>query len=632
MNSSHHPLAEALTAEPFTLYGDQPCELPAGRDLACCLVEGRKLGALYHLAIRTCDDEEEAKRYVAAWEQLAASESKSDVLPKLVKTGRDREFARYVSEEISGEPVTRYVMRNGRFSPVRAAELTLSLADGLLAIGSDFLSAVTFGPESVWVVGESASGDGLRLVIGDLGFVFAEEGADSQNHRLFCDLLCYLAGCEKAGAAQAAGLPDVYGCGSSLADLAKCLRGYLEQQPQSAISKRWDRVTAPMPMRDAFAVNQVESRVPESPSVNVITKKGDDDGEIIRGLIREMAPDSGTRSRKKRRSKGERKAGQVLPLAAGLMVLVGVGALYFTMDDPVGDVTKWLSNFRPKKTQAFEGASSDSATAKTDDLMVAGADPSRNEDLVAPSVDSDFIEEMDDDTPEAALLLSRYHEKQGDLELAGEARKKFAVAKNRPDTITDMAKKIFDDGDAPAEDLAKARKMFLDAAELGDSNAKYYAGECLIFGRGGDVDYLRGVQFLSESSADGNAQAMDLLGVCYIRGWGVERDDERAFELFNQAVELEYLPAKYNLGVRYFLGQGVDRNVNKAADIFEEGSRQGDANCMLVLARCYEKGIGRELDTQKAMVWYVASAKKGHPEAVRWCEENQISSIVATTG
>ena len=199
--------------------------------------------------------------------------------------------------------------------------------------------------------------------------------------------------------------------------------------------------------------------------------------------------------------------------------------------------------------------------------------------------------------------------------------------RGRPDKLREAGQRTFENPAASDADKARARQWFIDAGNQGDPESLFYAGECLIRGKGGDKDPVGGAELLLRAVARGEARAMDLLGVCYTRSWGVERDDKKAVGLFELAIENGNVASYYNLGARYAQGQGVERDPEKAADLFEQGAKGGDAQCMMLLGRCFENGYGREEDSQKAIYWFSKAAKKGHTAAVEWCRKNKVDYL-----
>lgn len=233
------------------------------------------------------------------------------------------------------------------------------------------------------------------------------------------------------------------------------------------------------------------------------------------------------------------------------------------------------------------------------------------------------IQEAASINPKAQDILVLHYRNTGNwnLEIATLARQ----GKNgQPAKLSEAGERIFQNPGATEADQKMAREYFVEAAKAGHSGAQFFAGECMIFGKGGDKNYAQGTYYLRQAIDQGDARAMDLLGVCHIRGWGVARDDKRAVDLFQGAIDNGNIPAYYNLGARYAQGQGVERDPDKAAELFTTGSEKGNAHCMLVLARCYEAGYGREQDDAKAKHWFSKAAEKGNPDAIKWCSENNI--------
>lgn len=249
-------------------------------------------------------------------------------------------------------------------------------------------------------------------------------------------------------------------------------------------------------------------------------------------------------------------------------------------------------------------------------------------------------EDKQDYAPEEIATLkkaSTYNTKAGDI-LVKHYRKtgnwNFEIAtlvkqgrNDRPEKLSEAGKRIFENPSSTEADHKKAREYFIEAAKLGDKSGQFFAGECMILGRGGSKDLPQGTFYLRQAIDKGDPRAMDLLGVCYVRGWGVRRDDEKAVELFQSAVDNGNVPAYYNLGARYAQGQGVERDPVKAAELFSEGSEKGNAHCMLVFARCLDAGYGRDRDMEKAKYWFSRSAEKGNIEAIEWCKENDLDYL-----
>lgn len=85
---------------------------------------------------------------------------------------------------------------------------------------------------------------------------------------------------------------------------------------------------------------------------------------------------------------------------------------------------------------------------------------------------------------------------------------------------------------------ATALKIWLAAAEEGDTRAQNYVGEIYEKGLGTDPDYAKAVSWYRKAADQGFAQAQLNLGYLYEQGLGVPKDAGRAAELYANAAGL----------------------------------------------------------------------------------------------
>ena len=81
-----------------------------------------------------------------------------------------------------------------------------------------------------------------------------------------------------------------------------------------------------------------------------------------------------------------------------------------------------------------------------------------------------------------------------------------------------------------------------------------------------------------------------------------------------------HLGAKKELARRLMKGEGVEKNEVKAVSFLEDCATLGDADAMLMLAKCYVFGRGREQNVKRAMVLVSDSAKNKNEEALSLME------------
>lgn len=204
------------------------------------------------------------------------------------------------------------------------------------------------------------------------------------------------------------------------------------------------------------------------------------------------------------------------------------------------------------------------------------------------------------------------------------AKAKRENAQDAPSVVREKAKKLLSSS-AEGESAEKAISLLEEAASRNDAEARYLLGEAYLVGKVVGKDESRAAAELLKAAQQGSARAADLLGVCYMRGWGVKIDHENAVKFFRQAVDLGLASAHYNLGARFAQGQGVPKDPAKAASIFRKGAELGDSVSMMLFGRCYETGFGLDRNDSKARYWHRKSALAGNSEAAEWCRKNGVS-------
>ena len=73
--------------------------------------------------------------------------------------------------------------------------------------------------------------------------------------------------------------------------------------------------------------------------------------------------------------------------------------------------------------------------------------------------------------------------------------------------------------------------------------------------------------------------------------------------------------AKRRMAKRLLIGDGVDKDEAKAVSILEDCVARGDADAMIMLAKCCALARGMEHDIQRAETLISESAKNGNREA-----------------
>ena len=140
-----------------------------------------------------------------------------------------------------------------------------------------------------------------------------------------------------------------------------------------------------------------------------------------------------------------------------------------------------------------------------------------------------------------------------------------------------------------SQDYEKAKELFEQSANLGNTWAISNLGYMYYFGQGVLQDYEKAKEFYEKSASLGNDKSMCILGAMYYSGLGVLQDYEKAKKLFEQSANLGNTYAMNNLGNMYELGEGVSRDYTKAKELYEKAYKKGNKDAKEYLDRLTKK-------------------------------------------
>lgn len=145
-------------------------------------------------------------------------------------------------------------------------------------------------------------------------------------------------------------------------------------------------------------------------------------------------------------------------------------------------------------------------------------------------------------------------------------------------------------------------------------------GVAFLLGRGVQADVARGVDYLEEADADGQAdeRTLFLLGGAYQRGWDVrEPDAKRAFGYYRRAAERGHPESCWQVGLAHLRGAGATKDDALAFDWFVRAAEAGDVRGEVSAAVLLSQGRGVVEDDAQARVRFERAAKRGSPQALR---------------
>jgi TPR repeat protein len=160
----------------------------------------------------------------------------------------------------------------------------------------------------------------------------------------------------------------------------------------------------------------------------------------------------------------------------------------------------------------------------------------------------------------------------------------------------------------------------LQAAELGNTEAKHRVAELVLIKKNPLADEAQAESYLRKAAAVGNVDACLLLSrVLFERGACAE-----ARRIIAPAAKTDHVTAIHQLGLLYCMEKESQANPEEAVECFERAALLGNARAMVSLARCLETGFGTEPSFTEASRWMKLAASAGDAEARAWCQSRQV--------
>ena len=165
-------------------------------------------------------------------------------------------------------------------------------------------------------------------------------------------------------------------------------------------------------------------------------------------------------------------------------------------------------------------------------------------------------------------------------------------------------------------DKSKAFELLSFGAENGVLSAKAAIGMMLLNGEGCTLNPELGFQKLEESFNSGYLNAGNHISDVYFEGKLVPGDIELAHEWLQKVADSGDERSMAILGHYLVTGSHGKTDTAKGLDLLEQATRLQYLPAYLWLGTLYKKGLGVELDAEKAIEWF----KKGIKAGCRDCQ------------
>lgn len=174
------------------------------------------------------------------------------------------------------------------------------------------------------------------------------------------------------------------------------------------------------------------------------------------------------------------------------------------------------------------------------------------------------------------------------------------------DTLREQAKTAYFSGD-----LESSLSVFLTLSETGDAESQYYAGLIYLTEGWSGINREKAMSYLTTAADQNSIVAMWKIGEIYENGWGVKKDILIALDWYRKSKQSAVITSQIKfmkLENEKFVTQPTSEVVMK----LKKAAKKNNAEAKFILANVYDEGRLMERDLQKAFYWYHEAAIREH--------------------
>ena len=172
-------------------------------------------------------------------------------------------------------------------------------------------------------------------------------------------------------------------------------------------------------------------------------------------------------------------------------------------------------------------------------------------------------------------------------------------------------------GYGTSEDGNSAYKYFKQSADLGNPEAGYFTGWCLVLGRGVEADVENGLYYLDKAANAGDDDALTMLFQLYDGSDYVAADDAKYLHYLKLGVERSVPKALTDWGFTLTFGdKGMAVDVDAGLNAFKKASDLGHADASKNLGKILGFGQGVPVDRELGEIYLRKAIEQGDEDAV----------------
>ncbi len=173
--------------------------------------------------------------------------------------------------------------------------------------------------------------------------------------------------------------------------------------------------------------------------------------------------------------------------------------------------------------------------------------------------------------------------------------------------------RLLSDGESdPADDIPKANRLLLEAANAGLADAQNSIGIHYQFGIGFAQNYPLAADWYRKAASQGHSWAQNNLGILAENGLGMPKDHAAAARWYELAAEQGLSQAKWRLAGLVLEGWGTEKDPARAMALYREAANDKEPEGWNGLGYLHENGIGIRKSLDVARTYYLLSANAGN--------------------
>jgi TPR repeat protein len=180
------------------------------------------------------------------------------------------------------------------------------------------------------------------------------------------------------------------------------------------------------------------------------------------------------------------------------------------------------------------------------------------------------------------------------------------------------------------QNMGRAFKLYLQAAQKGDGEAMFIVGGMYMKGMGIGINTAEAFRWLYSAAKKGKSskESERILAEFFIKGDGAPQNFNEAIRWYEKAAQSGDHEAQSELGYLYFSGKGQERDYDKARHWFETAARNGYSLAQYNMGILWYTGNGVEaVDIVKAYGWFNLAAANGDARGI--AARNFLSSVLS---